>query len=48
MTTSDFFIARWIYLDSLKVGKPARLWIFVQAYLGPIGLLGYLLSRRRR
>ncbi len=47
MTISDFFVARWIYFDSLESGKPARLWILVQGYLGPIGLLGYLLTRRR-
>lgn len=45
MTINDFFVARWIYFDSLKSGKPARLWILAQGYLGPIGLLGYLLSR---
>ena len=48
MTTSDLFIARWIYLDSLARGKPARLPVLVQFLSGPVGLLGYLLGRGRR
>jgi hypothetical protein len=47
MTTSDLFIARWIYLDSLERGAPARLFILTQFLAGPVGLLGYLLVGRR-
>jgi hypothetical protein len=47
MTTSDLFIARWIYRDSLARGAVARLPILAQALFGPLGLLLYLLTRRR-
>ena len=46
MTTSDLFIARWIFLDSLARGKPARLPIVLQFFGGPVGVFVYLLSRR--
>jgi hypothetical protein len=48
MTTSDLFIARWIYRDSLARGAVARLPILAQALFGPLGLLLYLLTRRSR
>ena len=47
MTTSDLFIARWIYLDSLARGAPARVPILLQFFGGPVGLLLYLLRRGR-
>ncbi len=47
MTTSDMFIARWIYLDSMERNAPARLPILMQYLSGPLGLLGYLLTRRK-
>ncbi len=47
MTTCDFFIARWIYLDSLERGRPARLALLTQFVAGPIGLLSYLAFSRR-
>lgn len=48
MTTNDFFIARWIYLDSMDRGRPARLPVLLQFLGGPAGLLTYLLFGRRR
>ncbi len=47
MSTNDLFVARWIYLDSLKRGKPSRLAVLVQMVMGPAGLFLYLLTRRK-
>jgi hypothetical protein len=38
----DLFVGRWIYLDSLEKGKPARLSILGSFLAGPLGLLFYL------
>ena len=40
--TFDLFVGRWIYFDSLKNGKPARLSILLTLMAGPLGLLFYL------
>lgn len=46
-STCDLFIARWIYLDSMRRGHVARVPLLLQFVLGPIGLLVYL-SRGNR
>ncbi|HYN89948.1 MAG TPA: hypothetical protein VER55_15550 [Ardenticatenaceae bacterium] len=35
------------YLDSMQRNAPARLPILMQYFSGPLGLLGYLLTRGR-
>lgn len=44
----DLFVGRWIYLDSLERGKPARLSILLTLFAGPLGLLFYLTLVRPR
>jgi Domain of unknown function (DUF4281) len=43
----DLFVGRWIYLDSLEKGKPARLSILGSFLAGPLGLLFYLTIGKR-
>ena len=45
-STCDLFIARWIYLDSVRRGRVARLPLILQFVLGPVGLLTYLTVNR--
>ncbi len=40
--TFDLFVGRWIYMDSLERGKPARLSLLLTFLAGPLGLLFYL------
>ena len=47
-STCDLFIARWIYLDSVRRGRAARLPLLLQFVLGPVGLFTYLTVNRRR
>lgn len=46
--TSDLFVGRWIYLDSLQRGKTARLPVLLTFLAGPFGLVSYLAVRPRR
>lgn len=46
--TSDLFVGRWIYLDSLQRGKTARLSMLLTFLAGPFGLVSYLAMRPRR
>jgi len=40
----DLFMARSIYLDSLKTGVPARHTILLTFMFGPIGLVSHILT----
>jgi len=46
--TFDLFVGRWIYLDSLERGKPARLSILLSFVAGPIGLTSYTLRNLKK
>jgi Domain of unknown function (DUF4281) len=46
-STCDLFIARWIYLDSMRHGRVARLPLLLQFVLGPVGMFTYLTVNRR-
>ncbi len=47
----DLFVGRWVYLDGYNSGRPAWLMspvLLLVMFLGPLGLLVYLASRRIR
>lgn len=41
----DLFVGRWIWEESLKEGKPARLSLLLTWWAGPMGLTTYLARR---
>jgi hypothetical protein len=45
--SSDLFVGRWIYLDSLERGKTARVSLLATFLAGPLGLLSYLTLGQR-
>lgn len=45
-STCDAFLARWIYVDSMRRGRVARVPILLQYALGPIGLFAYLMREK--
>jgi hypothetical protein len=45
--SSDLFVGRWIYLDSLERGKTARVSLLATCLAGPLGLLSYLTLGQR-
>ena len=50
MIAFDLFVGRWAYLDSRERGIPALLMapvLLLTILLGPVGLLTYLVVRRR-
>ena len=44
--TFDLFVGRWIWEESLKEGRPARLSLLLCWWAGPMGLTTYLARRR--
>ena len=44
----DLFVGRWIWEESLKEGKPARLSLLLTWWAGPMGLTTYLARARAR
>ena len=41
----DLFVGRWIWEESMKEGKPARLSMLLAWWAGPMGLTSYLARR---
>lgn len=46
--TFDLFVGRWIWEESLREGRPARLSLLLTWWAGPMGLTTFLARRRFR
>ncbi len=48
MIALDLLAGRWIYMDSLERGKPARISLLFTLFAGPCGLMMYLVTGKRK